>query len=112
MAFQNTYLQIVASILGQNVTNEAIAQLTAQYSPVTYAATAVPTIIAHGQQDTIVPYSNAVTLDTLLTANGVTHQFISYPNSGHALESDPDCAKQYTQALSAYAAEYLKGESL
>ncbi len=107
MLFQNDYLQLVASIVGQDVTNEVIAQFTAQYSPVTYAANAVPTIIAHGQKDTIVPYSNAVTLDEALTANGVGHVFITYPNSNHALESDPDCADRYTQTFIAYAAEYL-----
>ena len=110
MAFQNNYLQLVSLIVGQDVTNEAIARFTAEYSPVTYASTAVPTVIAHGQKDTIVPYSNAAALDAALTANGVTHVFITYPNSGHSLEGDPDCAKQYTQALSAYAAEYLKAE--
>ena len=107
MMFQNSYLQLVASIIGQDVTNEMIAQYTAQYSPVTFAQTAVPTIIAHGQKDTIVPYSNAVTLDALLSANGVTHQLITYPNSGHALESDPDCAAAYQQAFWQYAANYL-----
>ena len=107
MVFQNDYLQLVASIVGQDVTNEVIAQFTAQYSPVTYASTAVPTIIAHGQEDMIVPYSNAVSLDAALTANGVEHLFISYPHSGHALESDADCAAQYEEAFFAYAAEYL-----
>lgn len=107
MLFQNNYLQLVASIVGQDITNEVIAQFTAQYSPITYAANAVPTIIAHGQQDTIVPYSNAEALDAALTANGVTHVFISYPHSGHALESDADCANLYTQTFFAYAAEYL-----
>ena len=110
MVFRNNYLQLVSSVVGQNVPSEAIARFTAEYSPVTYAATAVPTVIAHGQKDTIVPYSNAAALDAALTANGVTHVFITYPNSGHALENDPDCANRYTQAISAYAAEYLKGE--
>ena len=110
MVFQNNYLQLVSSIVGQNITNEAIARFTSEYSPITYAATAVPTIIAHGQKDTIVPYSNATSLDAALTANGITHVFITYPNSGHALEGDPDCSKLYTQTLSAYAAEYLKAD--
>ena len=108
MVFQNSYLQLVSSVLGQNVTNEMIAQYTAQYSPVTYAATAVPTVIAHGQKDNIVPYSNAVTLDQALTANGVTHQFISFPNSGHGLDNDADCADRFYQAFVAYTAAYLK----
>lgn len=107
MVFQNTYLQLAAAIVGQDLTTEMIARFTAEYSPVTYASTAVPTIIAHGQKDTIVPYSNALALDAALTANGVPHVFISYPNSGHALESDPDCAARYTETLIAYAAQYL-----
>ena len=107
MVFQNNYLQLVASIVGQDVTTEAIATFTAQYSPLTYAASAVPTVIAHGEQDTIVPYTNATALDAALTANGITHLFISYPHSGHALEADADCSELYTQTFFAYAAEYL-----
>ena len=107
MMFQNSYLQLVASVIGQNATNETIAQYTAQYSPVTYASTAVPTIIAHGQKDNIVPYSNAVALDAALTANGTAHVFITYPNSGHGLENDADCASRYTQTFISYASQYL-----
>ncbi len=107
MVFQNNYLQLVSSVIGQNATNEMIAQYTARYSPVTYVSTAVPTVIAHGQKDNIVPYSNAVTLDRALTANGVNHLFITYPNSGHALENDADCAARFYQVFAQYAAEYL-----
>ena len=107
MVFQNNYLQLVTSVVGQNATNETLAQYTARYSPVTYAAAAVPTVIAHGQRDNVVPYSNAVTLDAALTANGVKHLFITYPNSGHALENDADCAERFYEAFAAYAAAYL-----
>ena len=34
MSFQNSYLQLVASVVGQNATNEMITQYAAQYSPV------------------------------------------------------------------------------
>lgn len=107
MVFRNSYLQLVSSVIGQNATNEMIAQYTAQYSPVTFAATAVPTVIAHGQKDNIVPYSNAVTLDRALTANGVNHLFITFPNSGHGLENDADCADRFYRAFVQYAAQYL-----
>jgi acetyl esterase/lipase len=107
MVFRNSYLQLVSSVIGQNATNEMIAQYTARYSPVTFAATAVPTVIAHGQKDNIVPYSNAVTLDAALTANGVNHLFITFPNSGHGLENDADCADRFYRAFVQYAADYL-----
>ena len=67
----------------------------------------VPTLFAHGQQDNIVPYSNAVSLDTALTQNGVKHDFVSYPNSGHALLNDPDCALQFRTLTAQYIAMYL-----
>ena len=107
MTFQNNYQQVVAAVVGQNVTNEMLAQYAAQYSPVTYAASAVPTVIAHGQKDNVVPYSNAVTLDAALTANGVTHLFITFPNSGHGLDNDADCADRFYRAFVEYAATYL-----
>lgn len=107
MVFQNGYLQVASAVVGQNVTNETLAQYTAQYSPVTYAATAVPTVIAHGQKDNVVPYSNATALDAALTANGVTHLLIPFPNSGHGLDNDAACAERFYQAFVQYAAAYL-----
>ena len=109
MALQNnTYIQMLVGAVGQETASELIARYTAQYSPVTYADTAVPTLIAHGQKDTVVPYSNAETLDAALTENGVTHMLIPYPNSGHALENDPDCAMRYSKMFFAFAAVYLR----
>ena len=67
----------------------------------------VPTIICHGMKDTIVPYSNAVTLDAKLTECGVTHEFISYPNSGHGLENDSDSIDYTIQYFYELAEKYL-----
>ena len=109
MALQNnTYIQMLVGAVGQETASELIARYTAQYSPVTFVSSAVPTLIAHGQKDTVVPYSNAETLDSALTENGVTHMLITYPNSGHALENDPDCAMRYSQMFFAFAAVYLR----
>lgn len=78
------------------------------YSPVTYAATAVPTVIAHGKNDTLVPYATAVTLDAKLTEYGIKHDFVTFPNSGHGLENDSDCSKKAGDLMVSYAEEYLK----
>ena len=67
----------------------------------------VPTIICHGMKDTIVPYSNAVTLDARLTECGVTHDFVSYPNSGHGLESDEEQAKYAEELMFEYLRNYV-----
>lgn len=68
----------------------------------------VPTIICHGAVDSIVPFSNAVSLDAKLTEYGVKHEFIVYPNSNHGLESDSESAKLADKALIEYATAYLK----
>lgn len=81
----------------------------AKVSPVSYVTKAcVPTVLAHGVRDTIVPYANAVDLDALLTKAGVTHEFISFPNSGHELGRDPECWDRVIELLSEYAEVYLK----
>lgn len=67
----------------------------------------VPTLFAHGAQDTIVPYSNAVSLDTALTGAGVQHDFVPFPNSGHALLNDPDCTLRFQALTAQYIAAYL-----
>lgn len=77
----------------------------AAFSPITYVnENTVPTIINHGVIDTIVPYSNAVSLDEKLTQYGVTHEFIIYPDSGHGLDNNED-KEDYAYTV---AIEYIK----
>lgn len=77
---------------GETITKETMAEHKSaldKISPVYYVTEkSVPTIINHGKKDTIVPYSNAVTLDNKLTQCGVTHIFNIYENSGHGLSDD------------------------
>lgn len=67
---------------------EVISSLEA-ISPLSYVnANTVPTILNHGDKDTIVPYSNAENLDAKLTEYGVPHHFNTYKNDGHGLGND------------------------
>lgn len=104
-------LGMVSKVSGTDVeknSRESTLPALAAASPITYATSAsVPTIICHGVHDSVVPYSNAVTLDARLTELGVTHEFITFPNSEHGLESDPDCAAQASDLMFEYAARYL-----
>ncbi len=78
-------------------------------SPITYVSeSTVPTILCHGEKDSVVPYSNALSIVEKFEQYGVTYEFISYPNSDHDLGSDPDCAKRADTLLFEYAAKYLK----
>ncbi len=78
-------------------------------SPLSYVnANSVPTIINHGDSDTIVPYSNAVSLDAKLTEYGVPHHFNTYKNDGHGLGNDKATDNVAYTHLIEYINTYLK----
>ena len=77
-------------------------------SPISYVnESTVPTVINHGMKDSIVPYSNALTLDALLTSFGVTHVLNSYPNSDHDLGNDKENKDIASRLLVEYCEAYL-----
>lgn len=79
------------------------------YSPLYYVnANTVPTIINHGDKDTIVPYSNAVNLDAKLTEYGVPHYFNVYSGGGHGLDKDDAAKDRADQYMIEYINTYLK----
>ncbi len=81
-------------------------------SPITYAnSDSVPTLIFHGTNDDIVPYSNAVILHNTLSNLGVEHHFITFKNSGHGLENDEESSIKADALLIDYANRYLKTEN-
>ncbi len=45
----------------------------------------VPTLILHGEQDQIIPVSQALLLSERLRSSGVYHQLVVYPDRGHFL---------------------------
>ncbi len=104
-------LMLVSYATGKNITLEnfeAMGEEIDKVGPLYYVnESTVPTIICHGMKDTVVPYSNAVTLDAKLTEYGVTHDFISYPNSGHGLESDQEQARYAEELMVEYFNEYV-----
>lgn len=77
-------------------------------SPLAYAENAVPTILAHGVADDIIPYDIAVSMYNALNANGIECSFVSFTNSGHTLESDPLCKIQLNKQMLDFADRYLK----
>lgn len=80
-------------------------------SPIAYVnKSTVPTIINHGVQDTVVPYSNAESIVAKFDAYGVKYDFNIFPNSNHGLESDPDNAKLAEELLGKYIKTYLGDE--
>ena len=112
-------LDLLSKLCGVKLTEEEYRARSGNYdawlaaiekvSPVSYVTeSSVPTVIAHGEQDTLVPYANAVKLDALLTSAGVKHEFVSFPNSGHELGYDPECWERVGALLNEYEDTYLK----
>ncbi len=66
----------------------------------------IPTILAHGEKDNVVPYSNAVSLYEKLCNFSIKCDFITFPNSGHELGYDPDKSTLTAQKAIEYY-EYL-----
>ena len=80
-----------------------------KYSPLYYVnENTVPTIINHGDSDSIVPYSNAVSLDAKLTQCGVPHYFNTYKNSDHDLGNDKDASRTSNAQMIEFIISYLK----
>ena len=78
-------------------------------SPVAYvSADCVPTVINHGDSDTIVPYSNAVSLDALLTQYGVEHVLNTHRGADHDLGKDDAAKDKANELLFGYIDRFLK----
>lgn len=96
-------------VTAENYKSSEVQATLKKISPLYYVdKNTVPTVICHGQKDSVVPFSDSVKLDAALTENGVTHRYIVYPNSDHGLDKDPDAAKIGGDLLLEYAATYLK----
>ncbi len=78
-------------------------------SPVSYvSADCVPTVINHGNADTIVPFSNALSLDALLTQHGVEHVLNVFDGADHDLGKDESAKDRADELLFEYIDRFLK----
>lgn len=92
-----------------NYLDDEMQEILLEYSPINYVnESTVPTIICHGDEDDIVPYSNGVTLKEKLNMYGVKSDFVSYSNSGHSLSGDKKSSKKAKKIFASYVNDYLK----
>ena len=94
-------------ITPDNVDETAVQYYLLKYSPVSYASSAVPTILCHGSQDDGVPIEGAIKMYQQLVLANVPAEGVVYPNSGHGLEADPDCAERADELTEEYLERYL-----
>ena len=70
----------------------------------------VPTVCAYGVYDKICPFGSSKHLIKALNENNVTHEYIEFPHSGHALQNDNNCYIQYMDKVEEYLNTYMKGQ--
>ena len=89
---------------------EANSEALLKYSPVNYYKDAVPTLLIHGKNDTVIPYSESEKLDSLLDNIDIDHTLISLDNSDHNLNSpaDADNIKKAENEFNNIIASYIK----
>lgn len=77
-------------------------------SPTAYVTKdTVPSILAYGGTDMIVPSGNAERIKAAFEAAGATHRYILYPLSNHGLGLDPLCEMEYINTVEEYCKEYF-----
>lgn len=75
-------LKAVSMLLGGNTDSNSQAYRGA--SPATYASPkSAPALLLHGQHDTVVPHSQALSFDALLRAKGVSSDVVIMDGAGH-----------------------------
>lgn len=67
----------------------------------------VPTVMVYGAHDKFQPYESSVRLDKALTENGVPHEYIVLPHSGHGLQNDNKLYVQYMKKIVEYLDTYM-----
>lgn len=67
----------------------------------------VPTVMAYGKHDKFQPYEGSVRLDKALTENGVPHEYIVFPHSGHGLQNDNKLYAEYMAKVEEYLDKYM-----
>lgn len=104
--------QLMSYACGQSFTYEQKESAKAalySVSPVSYvSADCVPTVINHGDADSIVPFSNALALDALLTQHGVEHVLNVYDGADHDLGKDEEARDKADELLFGYIDRFLK----
>lgn len=77
-------------------------------SPTAYVTKdTVPSVLAYGGTDMIVPSGNAKRIKAAFEAAGAVHSYILYPLSNHGLGLDPLCEMEYINTVEQYCVKYF-----
>lgn len=91
-----------------NGTPETVAEIYKLASPLNYVTKQLPPILTlHGEEDKLVPLSQAQKLDEALKKAGAHHELQTFPNMGHVITGDS--AVKASEAMWAFFDRHVKG---
>lgn len=96
--------KITANMFGTEAYEEAIKPISA-YKWVN--GNSVPTVVAYGLYDKVCPFDTVKYLIHALEENNVTHEYIEFPHSGHALQNDDALYVKYMETVENYLDTYI-----
>lgn len=111
--FEDWKYGVLSHCCGTTVSKETLQNANVQekllrISPISYVTPdVVPTGICHGVHDELVPYAHTLLFMESLEQNGIPHDLLTYPNSGHALDKDPQLDTQAKDLMEKYLEKYL-----
>ncbi len=90
------------------MTNTQKEEVISLVSPTAYVTKdTVPSVLAYGGTDMIVPSGNAKRIKAAFEAAGAVHSYILYPLSNHGLGLDPLCEMEYINTVEQYCVKYF-----
>lgn len=99
--------EITKEMFGTEAYEEAIKPISA-YMWVN--ENSVPSVIAYGVYDKVSPFDAVKHFTHALNENNVTHEYIEFPHSGHALQNDNALYVKYMEKVEEYLDTYLPVE--
>ena len=80
--------------------NEKFIEIIRAVSPVSYIKQGAPaTLLSYGRVDDLVVWENVNSLLNAFAARNVEYTLVEYPNSGHALDKDPESTQRTNEAM-------------
>ncbi len=98
----------LAGVKPEDISSNSMEDIIVSVSPAcNITPSSVPSLVAYGGTDMIVPRGNANATKEALEKNGVEHTFILYPLSNHGLKLDPTKAVEYEETLVSFCEKYF-----
>lgn len=107
-SYTGSIADVTSMLAGTKITEDNREDVINSVSPLYFVdKDSVPTLLAYGEKDELVPCRSSKLLLSKLTAAGVTCDAVAFPNSGHSLGADSDCSKEFANRVIDYINTYF-----